>query len=270
MDQQYQQIPFTLSEYSHEYGKNVHLLANPYLHTLLARFSTPGHKHPLLTPYLKLLYSELFKSALNTLAPREVVKWDTRMKASTPKGVLETQVLSPASPMVFVDLARAGTLPAQILFDEAALFFESDLLRQDHVYINRATNEKGEVSGVTVAGSKIGGGIDKALVFFPDPMGATGSSLSYAVNHYKESVPGKELLMIALHLIVTPEYIKRVTTDHPDLHIFALRLDRGLSSDKALRSRFGEYASEERGLNEIQYIVPGAGGVGEILNNSFV
>ena len=32
----------------------------------------------------------------------------------------------------------------------------------------------------------------------------------------------------------------------------------------------GERWEEETGLNERQYIVPGAGGLGEIINNSFV
>lgn len=270
MDQQYQQISHIPSEFTHEYGKNVHLLANPFLHTLLARFSTPEHNHPLLNPYLNLFYQELFTAALNRFAPREKVSWDTRMKESTPKGVLQTEVLKTECPMVFVDLARAGTQPAQICFDLGTLYFKSALLRQDHVYINRATNEKGEVTGVQVTGSKIGGPKDDSLVFFPDPMGATGSSLSFAVDHYKKNVSGSARALISLHLIITPEYITRLTKDHPDLHIFALRLDRGLSSERALQAPFGKYASEERGLNDIQYIVPGAGGVGEILNNSFV
>ena len=37
----------------------------------------------------------------------------------------------------------------------------------------------------------------------------------------------------------------------------------------SLAAEFGSSA-EERGLNDHQYIVPGAGGVGEILNNAWV
>jgi hypothetical protein len=37
--------------------------------------------------------------------------------------------------------------------------------RQDHFYISRAINAQGEVSGVNVSGSKIGGKIDNAIVF---------------------------------------------------------------------------------------------------------
>ncbi len=64
--------------------------------------------------------------------------------------------------------------------------------------------------------------------------------------------------------------MKKVTEAHSDAIIFAARLDRGFSSEKALNSPPGKHWDEEKGLNEKQYIVPGAGGVGELINNSFV
>ena len=76
--------------------------------------------------------------------------------------------------------------------------------------------------------------------------------------------------MIAIHLIITPEYIKRIKQEQPELIIYAMRLDRGLSSEKVLNTIPGTFWDEEKGLNERQYIVPGAGGFGEICNNSFV
>ena len=39
---------------------------------------------------------------------------------------------------------------------------------------------------------------------------------------------------------------------------------------KVLSTVPGTHWDEERGLDEHQYIVPGAGGVGEILNNAWV
>jgi len=68
----------------------------------------------------------------------------------------------------------------------------------------------------------------------------------------------------------TPEYIQKIKSLHPDCEVYTIRLDRGLSTDKALNSIPGEFPNEERGLNDNQYIVPGAGGIGELLNNSFV
>ena len=124
--------------------------------------------------------------------------------------------------------------------------------------------------GVDVSGSKIGGGQDGAIVLFPDPMGATGGSLSYCLDHYKKKVAGKALCYVGMHLIITPEFIKRLTADHPDIYIYTLRLDRGLSNEKVLESRPGTYPDLEIGLNQNQYIVPGAGGVGELLNNTLI
>ena len=97
-------------------------------------------------------------------------------------------------------------------------------------------------------------------------MGATGSSISDAIGLVK-TLPGSPTEIICVHLIITPEYIARVRSDHPDVHIFALRLDRGMSSADVLAEKPGT-AEPERGMNEVQYIVPGAGGLGELINNS--
>jgi uracil phosphoribosyltransferase len=71
-----------------------------------------------------------------------------------------------------------------------------------------------------------------------------------------------------VHLIVTPEYIRRVTSALENVTIHAIRLDRGLSAPDVLATRPGERWDEEKGLNDHQYIVPGAGGVGELINNA--
>jgi hypothetical protein len=52
--------------------------------------------------------------------------------------------------------------------------------------------------------------------------------------------------------------------------VYALRLDRGLSSPDVLAAVPGERWDEERGLNDHHYIVPGGGGLGEVMNNSYV
>jgi uracil phosphoribosyltransferase len=108
------------------------------------------------------------------------------------------------------------------------------------------------------------------MVIFPDPMGATGNTLISAVNHYKTVVGGRAAKYLALHLIVTPEYLKNVLSAHPDLVVYAVRLDRGLSPQDVLATAPGTHWEKERGLNDRHYIVPGGGGFGEIMNNSFV
>ena len=43
-----------------------------------------------------------------------------------------------------------------------------------------------------------------------------------------------------------------------------------MSSDAVLQSRHGERWDEESGLTEDDYIVPGGGGFGELMNNAWV
>ena len=117
---------------------------------------------------------------------------------------------------------------------------------------------------------KIGGDVEHAFVLFPDPMGATGGSLAVAIDTYKKNVPGRIRKIINIHLIVTPEYLKKMTSDHPDVSVYAIRLDRGLSPPEVLATIPGTRWDEERGLTDHQYIVPGGGGFGEIMNNAYV
>ena len=83
-------------------------------------------------------------------------------------------------------------------------------------------------------------------------------------------MPGKVRKIVNIHLIVTPEYLMKMTTEHPDVSIYAIRLDRGLSSPDVLATVPGTRWADERGLTEHQYIVPGGGGFGEIMNNAYV
>jgi len=255
---------------NHNYGPRVHILDNLYLNSILARFGHPDIFQPELNHLLHVLYTGLLTEVINGIFPATKRSVDTRMKAYTPKGVIKGVLVNPETPVVTVDLARAGILPSHYLYEFLNHLMKPEVVRQDHFFLNRRTDEKGQVIGVDVSGSKIGGGQEGAVVLFPDPMAATGGSISYAIGHYKEHVEGAAYRYVTMHLIVTPEYIKRMSKEHPDVEIFAIRLDRGYSSERALNSTPGTYPDEESGLNEMQYIVPGAGGIGELLNNSLV
>ena len=269
-DSAYSNYPFDLSEIPHEYGENVHLISDPLLTTWLAKLSSPETIQPAITNLVRELYTSLLKTVIARETPRIEVEEPTRMHAVSPKGIWQGPILDPNTRYVTVDIARAGTLPSQIAFELLNTVVNPQGVRQDHLYMNRATNEAGEVCGINHSGSKIGGDIENAIVLFPDPMGATGASMSDALKIYKKLEGGAPKQLITVHLIVTPEYIRTIQSEHPDTVIYALRLDRAMSSAQALSSAPGKYPEEESGLNEVQYIVPGAGGVGEILNNSFV
>lgn len=192
---------------------------------------------------------------------------ETRMAAIHPEGFFAAKVIDPATRVVSVNLARAGTVPSQICFDSFNYFLNPDGVRQDHIAINRKTGQDDQVVGAHLAGAKIGGNIDGAFVVIPDPMGATGSTILSAMEIYRNR--GRAKGYIAIHLVVTPEYLAAISKVVPELIVYAVRLDRGLSAPDVLDALPGE-RSGERGLNTKQYIVPGAGGLGEVINNAYV
>ena len=269
-DSSYMDFNYTLSEINHEYGDKVHLLKSPYLITLLEKICKDSTVQPLFTEYIRKAYSFLFHEASSNFLKRDTIESKTRMSQFHQEGKYIGESFDPKIKAVVVDLARAGMIPSQLIYNELNYLFDFKNIRQDHFYAARRTNELNEVIGVDISGSKIGGDIQDSYVIFPDPMGATGGTISEAIKFYKNQVPGKPIKFITLHLIITPEYIKQITENHPECEIYAIRLDRGLSTDKALSSIPGKFPDEEKGLNPNQYIIPGAGGIGELLNNSFV
>lgn len=268
-DLQHQKLSPDSHEIIHHYGKNVHILSSPLMLTLLSKLGSPGTFQPQINELTGMLYSHLMDTVVDSLFPKIQGRVETRMIQTHPEAVYEGEVVDPSTPVVTVDLARAGTYPSHLCYHKLNYLMNPALVRQDHFYVARECNKEGKVIGVNISGSKIGGDVDKAIVLLPDPMGATGGTIVEVYNHYKNKVGGTPLLMVAMHLIVTPEYLKKVTELCPDLHVFSLRLDRGLSAEKVLNEIPGKLWSEEKGLNQHQYIVPGAGGLGEILNNSY-
>jgi len=93
--------------------------------------------------------------------------------------------------------------------------------------------------------------------------------MSMAMNYYNTRLDGPPGSLIAMNLIVTPETCggSRTTTRTQD---YAFRLDRALSPREVLTTVPGTHPELECGLDDHQYIVPGAGGLGELLNNAWI
>jgi uracil phosphoribosyltransferase len=266
----YENVPFQLSEMKHRYGPNVHVVGNPYLLSLLAVLGANDTEQPQVNTLVRTLYTELATMVVNAEFPRRTAQVPTRMIQHTPRGVYQGEILEREVRAISVNIARAGTLPSQVTYDLFNTILNPKLVRQDHIIMSRELDSAQHVVGSSVGGAKIGGDVEGAMVVFPDPMGATGSSLSTALSMYKNKVPGTMRKVIAVNLIITPEYVRRLTSDHPDAIIFALRLDRGMSPPEVLSSMPGTFPDLERGLDDKQYIVPGAGGMGEVMNNAYV
>lgn len=269
-DHAYDRVPYRTSEMEHRYGPNVHIVAQPYLLTQLATVCSKGVFQPQVNRLVAGLYTDLMKIVLAAEFPRRAGSIPTRMIDHTERGVFHGEVLDPSVRVVTVNIARAGTLPSQICYDLLNDVLDPRLVRQDHFVMARVLDDKNHVVGAAIHGSKIGGDVDESILLFPDPMGATGGSLSRAIRMYKEEVQGKPRRIVCLHLVVTPEYIKRMTTDHPEVLVYAIRLDRGMSPPEVMDTVPGTLWDKERGLDDRQYIVPGGGGFGEIMNNAYV
>lgn len=270
LDQVYTKINYKAYELDHHYGENIHILSSPWALSLLAKAGQAQTIQPEMNHLVSQLYAHLMSEVVNTIFPTKNDQLLTRMSRMHPdQAYYNGVVVDKETPVVCVGLARAGTFPSHIFFENLHYLIHPENIRQDHFYLNRETDSDGKVIGVNATGSKIGGGKDKAIVILPDPMGATGSTMVHAYEHYEKNVEGEVHAYACVNLIVTPEFIKKVKQSCPKMHIFCLRVDRGLSDAKTLSTQLGE-TENERGLNDIQYIVPGAGGIGEVLNNSFV
>ncbi|MEJ5304359.1 MAG: uracil phosphoribosyltransferase [Ignavibacteria bacterium] len=82
--------------------------------------------------------------------------------------------------------------------------------------------------------------IKRAKVLIIDPMLATGGSASAAISFLKER-GAKDLTLVCL--VAAPEGVNKVSTEHKDVKIFAVSLDRT--------------------LNDRGYILPGLGDAGD-------
>lgn len=257
-------------EQAHLYGPQVHLIDNPFLSGLLAKLCSPDCHQPEVNRIVEVLYTHLISSAINNELEKESFSSKTRMAADFPNQDLQGQRIAQNQRAVTVNLARAGTYPSHICYNFLHFALPPQNIRQDHIFAARITGAKDEVTGAEFGGVKIGGDVKDSTVIFPDPMGATGNTMIQAIDHYKNHIPGPARRYIALNLIITPEYLKNLLRSHPDVVVYALRLDRGLSPQAILDSTLGQYWDQERGLSDKHYIVPGGGGFGEVMNNSYV
>lgn len=271
MDRAHSTEGWRRSEINHRYGPNVHILSDPYLATRLARLCSPETYQPEFNRIVQDLYRSLLRAVMNGEFPRRLERVATRMAKTTGRAVLEADFLNPTTRVVTVDIARGGIIPSATIFEMLCEVMNPKCVRQDHLFMQRTTDTDGAVTGAQMNGSKVGGPIDGRTILFPDPMGATGSSLCQAIDHYLNMQQGTPGPIITMNLIITPEFIRRVMEEFPaGVKIYALRLDRGLSHEEVLATIPGERWNEEVGLDDHQYIVPGGGGFGELMNNALV
>jgi len=245
-DSQFRNVSYRLSESEHRYGPNVHILSDPFLLSHLARLCAEDTHQPVINELVTTLYSSLLETVVNREFPLKSAQIPTRMHSMHPEAVFQGPIIDPETPIVTVNLARAGTLPSHICYTALNYFMNPRQVRQDHISIGRTTDAQEKVTGSHVSGHKIGGDVDGAVVLFPDPMGATGGTLVEAVAMYKARANGTARKYVHRHARVSEESACRASGPRDLCHSpgprpFAARCPRHGS-----RHRLGPRARSER------------------------
>ena len=156
VDAAYAESRFRAPEIPHGYGERVHLLDDPLAWTLLARAGSPETGQPDVGRLIRMLYEQLARTVIAAELPRARVDVPTRMVSSHPEAVYRGLALARTTKAVTVGIARAGTMPSQVVFELMNEVLDPALVRQDHLFMSRQTNEHGEVIGATWHDAKIG------------------------------------------------------------------------------------------------------------------
>lgn len=252
-----------MRQIEHHYGPQVHVLSDSMAAAGLTRLSDRQTTQHHVRSLARALFDEvLLRAVVDQIFPTTQVTVQTPMSEHVgERGELTAIIPDPSTLVAIATLLRAGDVPASACFGRLSGILNTDTIRQDFFGASRVTNGEHQVTGTEVTYRKTGDLRDRILLI-PDPMGATGGTLVQTLDLYGiEQVAGAKAI-VAMHLIITPEYIRRVLKACPQAQIFALRLDRGMSDPEVLASVPGTYPDREFGLNSRQYIVPGAGDLG--------
>ena len=222
------------------------ILDTPYNLSLLAELGKPETLQPRISKIIEALYDNIFGIVMDNELEQETVSVKTRISAKDPRGVFHGKIFKKNQKAVVADVIRAGMMPSHQFYLKLTEILNPKFVRQDHIMSQRIETESG-VEGSELTGSKIGGRINGAIVFIPDPMGATGGSVDEIVNFYRKNF-GKPKKFVIVNLVITPQYIKRLEKIKAPISLYAARLDKGLTKD--------------------DFIYPGLGGVGEMINNT--
>lgn len=222
------------------------ILDTPYHLSLLARLGEPSCQQPEVSRLIHALYDSLFSHVSSATLETETMQIPTRMHGKDDRGIYSGIVFKKEQKVVVADLIRAGIEPSTLFYHKLTEILDPKGVRQDHIMAQRVEGEHG-VTDTSLMASKIGGSIENATVFLPDPMGATGHSMEKVIEFYLTHY-GKPKQFVGVHLIITPEYIERMQKIDAPISIYAARKDAGLTNE--------------------DYIYPGLGGVGEMISNT--
>jgi uracil phosphoribosyltransferase len=222
------------------------ILDTTYNLSLLAELGKPETVQPRISQIIETLFSNMFDSVVEGELAKESISAKTRINLKDNRGAWKGKVFKKNQKVVVSDVIRAGIQPSHLFYLKLTEILNPKYVRQDHIMSQRIETGHG-VSGSELSASKIGGSIKNAIVFIPDPMGATGGSASEVIDFYQKHY-GKPKKFVIVNLVIAPQYLRHLQKIKAPIFVYAARLDKGLTKD--------------------DYIYPGLGGVGEIINNT--
>src|SRR5215510_6859570 len=115
VDTAYTESRYRALEIPHRYGPQVHLLDDPLAWTLLARACSPDTGQPDVGRLVKTLYETLAQVVLAAEFPKARVASPTRMVSLHAEAVYRGTAIARPTKAVTVGIARAGTMPSQVV-----------------------------------------------------------------------------------------------------------------------------------------------------------
>lgn len=224
------------------FGERVYVSNSPLVATWLAKFSSKETGRRDFIDLLSLVFRYLFMRVVENEFPRDGLGVTTRMKER-----LHVTGIKADTNTVVVDILRAGIVPAWEFYKDLLQFLlVPEAVHMHHLVMSRLTDAEGKVMSTSIDDSKAQEPIrPDSIVVFVDPMLATGGTIDTAIGRYKKKYPDTISKFIVVCLIAVPDGINRLLMNHTEVVIYAGRVDRELTPES--------------------YILPGAGGVGEIL-----
>lgn len=250
-------------EISHFYGPNVHILSDAMTAMHMTRLSNCRTGQYEVRRLVRFLYERiLLPVVVNTVFP--VVNtgvYTPMMDIVGKRALLTADVTNPTTMVAVATMLRAGDIPASACIDRLGEILHDHTIQQHFFGAGRVTDDEHHVVGTQVTYQKIGPLHDRILLI-PDPMGATGGTVVETLDLYGSDQIKLTKTIVAMHLVIAPEYIRRVTAAYPQAQIFALRVDRGMSDPDVLVSVPGTFPDREFGLTPEGYVVPGVADIG--------
>lgn len=207
----------------HEIGKD-----NSGLNLLLLQFSNRTTPQDKVQDLCAQIFDELTRSMVETTFPKKYDFVATPMAAADTDHNLSAYVPDTETKVVICLMLRAGMFSGLAANERLKMYGFTP--RIDVMGIERVADEGHHITGAKVSYAKTET-LWGHYGLFPDPMAATGSSLTKALQDYQERGYRWPKKLICLHAIAHPMAIETVLEEFPEAEFYVGRIDPRLTEE---------------------------------------